>query len=58
MQLSEWFAAARQADEVKAKLLVQGLFPMKECGAEFAAFMRKEYEDYGRMVRESNIKEN
>jgi len=55
-QLSEWFAAARASEEVKAKLVVQGLYPMNECGAEFAAFMRKEYENWGRKIREANIK--
>ena len=57
-QITEWFAAAREAPEVNAKLVVQGLFPLKECGAEFAAFLRKEYEDYGRVIREANIKAN
>jgi tripartite-type tricarboxylate transporter receptor subunit TctC len=55
-QLSEWFAASVQASEVKAKLVVQGLYPVKACGAEFATFVRKEYEDYGRVIREANIK--
>ena len=55
-QLSEWFAAARAAEEVKAKLVVQGLYPMNECGAEFATFMRKEHENWGRVIRETNIK--
>jgi tripartite-type tricarboxylate transporter receptor subunit TctC len=54
-QLSEWFAAARQAPEVVAKLVVQGLLPEKACGAEFAALMRREYEDYGRVIRDANI---
>jgi tripartite-type tricarboxylate transporter receptor subunit TctC len=56
-QLSEWFAAARQAPEVVAKLVVQGLLPEKACGAEFAALMRREYEDYGRVIRDANIAE-
>jgi tripartite-type tricarboxylate transporter receptor subunit TctC len=55
-QLAEWFAAARQAEDVRAKLVLQGLYPMKECGADYAAFMRKESETYGRMIREANIK--
>jgi tripartite-type tricarboxylate transporter receptor subunit TctC len=54
-QLSEWFAAARQAPEVVARLVVQGLLPEKACGAEFAALMRREYEDYGRVIRDANI---
>ena len=55
-QLIEWFAAASEAPEVKGKLVGQGLYPMTECGAQFAAVMRREYEDYGRMIRDANIK--
>jgi tripartite-type tricarboxylate transporter receptor subunit TctC len=55
-ELSDWFAAARQAEEVKAKLVVQGLYPMNECGVGYAAFMRAEYEKWGRVIREANIK--
>jgi tripartite-type tricarboxylate transporter receptor subunit TctC len=55
-QLMEWFTTALQDSEVKAKLTAQGLFPLKECGAEFAATLRKEYDDYGRAIREANIK--
>lgn len=55
-QLSEWFGAARQAPEVKEKLVVQGFYPMNECGAEFAALMRREHEKWGRVIREANIK--
>jgi tripartite-type tricarboxylate transporter receptor subunit TctC len=55
-QLRDWFAAARQAPEAKARLAAQGLFPEKECGDDYAALMRKEYETYGRIIREANIK--
>jgi tripartite-type tricarboxylate transporter receptor subunit TctC len=55
-QLSGWFSAALQAPEVRAKLVVQGLYPVGTCGADFAAFLRKEYNDYGRVIREANIK--
>jgi tripartite-type tricarboxylate transporter receptor subunit TctC len=55
-QLIEWFTAALQDSEVKAKLTAQGLFPLKECGAEFSAMLRREYEDYGRAIRDANIK--
>jgi tripartite-type tricarboxylate transporter receptor subunit TctC len=55
-QLTDWFAAARQAPEVTEKLAIQGLFPEKECGADFTAMMRKEYENYGRVIREAGIK--
>jgi tripartite-type tricarboxylate transporter receptor subunit TctC len=55
-QLSEWLSAAVQAPDVKAKLFVQGLYPVYECGAKFAASIRDEYESYGRTIRETNIK--
>ena len=55
-QITEWFAAARQAPEVTEKLAIQGLFPERQCGAEFTAMMRKEYDTYGRVIREAGIK--
>ena len=44
-QLADWFTAAMQAPDVKAKLAVQGLYPAATCGTDFAAHLRKEYED-------------
>jgi len=41
---------------LKAKLAVQGLYPVGICGADFAAFLRKQYDQYGRAIREANIK--
>jgi tripartite-type tricarboxylate transporter receptor subunit TctC len=55
-QFSGWFAAALQVPEVRAKLVVQGLYPIGMCGADFGAFLRKEYDDLGRVIREANIK--
>jgi tripartite-type tricarboxylate transporter receptor subunit TctC len=54
-QLSGWFSAALQAPEVRAKLVVQGLYPIGTCGSDFAGFLRKEYEDCGRVIREANV---
>jgi tripartite-type tricarboxylate transporter receptor subunit TctC len=56
VELSNWFSGAMKAPEIKAKLAVQGLFPVAMCGAEFAARMRKESESYSRIIREANIK--
>ena len=42
--------------EVKAKLINLGLFPVGTCGAEFAGYLRKQYEEYGHVIREANIK--
>jgi tripartite-type tricarboxylate transporter receptor subunit TctC len=55
-QLAGWFATALQVPEVKAKLAVQVYYPAAVCGAEFDAFLRKQYDDYGRVIREENIK--
>ena len=55
-QLAAWFTAAMQVAEVKAKLAVQGLYPVGTCGADFGSYLRKQYEDYGRIIREANIK--
>jgi tripartite-type tricarboxylate transporter receptor subunit TctC len=55
-RLAGWFATVLQVPELKAKLEVQGLYPVGMCGAEFGAFLRKQYDEYGRVVREANIK--
>jgi tripartite-type tricarboxylate transporter receptor subunit TctC len=55
-QLSGWFTAAMQAPDVKPKLLNLGLYPVGMCGADFGAHIRKQYDEYGRVIREANIK--
>jgi tripartite-type tricarboxylate transporter receptor subunit TctC len=55
-QLAGWFTAAVQAPEVKAKLVAQGMYPAVTCGADFTAFLRIQYDDFGRAIREANIK--
>jgi tripartite-type tricarboxylate transporter receptor subunit TctC len=55
-QLADWFTAAMQAPEVKPKLLNLGLYPVGICGAEFAAHIRKQSDEYGRIIRDANIK--
>jgi tripartite-type tricarboxylate transporter receptor subunit TctC len=55
-QLAAWFVAALRVPEVEAKLAPQGIYPVGMCGAEFGAYIRKQYDDYGRVIREANIK--
>jgi tripartite-type tricarboxylate transporter receptor subunit TctC len=55
-QLASWFTAAMQAPDVRAKLLVQGMLPVATCGEPFGAHIRKQYEEFGRVIREANIK--
>jgi tripartite-type tricarboxylate transporter receptor subunit TctC len=54
--LASWFTTALQAPEIKAKLAVLGHEPIAMCGAEFAAYLHKKFEEYGRVIREASIK--
>jgi len=54
--LAGWFTAAMQVPDVRAKLAAIGLFPTEMCGADFAAFIRRQYEEYGRVIREVHFK--
>jgi tripartite-type tricarboxylate transporter receptor subunit TctC len=55
-QLASWFTAAMQVPEVKTKLAVQEFVPVSMCGSDFAALLRRQHEDFGRVIREANIK--
>jgi tripartite-type tricarboxylate transporter receptor subunit TctC len=55
-QLARWFTAAIETPEIKSKLAVQELYPVGLCGAEFGAYLRKQYDIYGRIIRDANIK--
>jgi len=55
-QFTAWFAEAVQAPDVKAKLAGQGLYPVGLCGADFAAYLRKQHAEYGRIIRDANIR--
>jgi tripartite-type tricarboxylate transporter receptor subunit TctC len=55
-QLSDWLVAAMQVPDVKTKLVVQGLYPVGACGEDYAADLRRQFNDYGRVIREANIK--
>jgi tripartite-type tricarboxylate transporter receptor subunit TctC len=56
LQLADWFTAAMRAPEVITKLRGQGLYPVGMCGKDFAAYIRKQYENYDRAIRDANIK--
>ena len=44
-----------QAPEIKAKLITLGFYPVGLRGADFAAYLRGRYDEYGRVIREANI---
>lgn len=54
-QLADWFAAALHEPEVRSKLVTQGLYPVGTCGADFGDFVRRQYDEYGRAIREAHI---
>jgi tripartite-type tricarboxylate transporter receptor subunit TctC len=56
VEITGWFTSALQDAETKRKLVAQGLFPAVTCGADFGALIRKQYDEYGRIIREANIK--
>jgi tripartite-type tricarboxylate transporter receptor subunit TctC len=55
-QLAQWFTAAMQEPALKGKLNELGFFPAGICGKDFAALLRKQYDDYGRAIRGANIR--
>jgi tripartite-type tricarboxylate transporter receptor subunit TctC len=55
-QLADWFTAALRSPALRAKLVPLGLYTVGTCGSDFAALLRKQYDDFGRVIREANIK--
>jgi tripartite-type tricarboxylate transporter receptor subunit TctC len=45
-----------QAPDIRRKLVAQGFFPVGMCGVDFTALIRKQYDEFGRVIREANIK--
>jgi tripartite-type tricarboxylate transporter receptor subunit TctC len=55
-QLADWFTTSVSRPEVRSKLFAQGIKAGGQCGVSLAAFLRKQYDEYGRAVREANIR--
>jgi tripartite-type tricarboxylate transporter receptor subunit TctC len=55
-QLASWFTAAMQVPDVKPKLVNLGLYPVGMCNADFGAHIHKQFDEYGRIIRDANIK--
>jgi tripartite-type tricarboxylate transporter receptor subunit TctC len=55
-QLAAWFTAAMQAADINARLVALKLYPVGICGADFATHLRSQYDQYARVIRESNLK--
>ena len=54
-RLSAFFSSAVKAPDMPPKLAEQGLFPVGTCGAEFGAYLRRQLDEYSRIIREADI---
>jgi tripartite-type tricarboxylate transporter receptor subunit TctC len=54
-RLTDGFTAALRTGDIRTKLVEQGLYPSDLCGADFAAFVRAQYGEYGRAIRQMNF---
>ena len=55
-QMQSWFTQATQAPEIKTRLAALQFSPTIKCGADFATFLRKRSDDFGRAIRDAKIK--
>jgi len=55
-KLTGVFTAAIGAPRIQEKFAALGFFAGGECGPQFSAILRKEYDDYGRIVHDANFK--
>jgi tripartite-type tricarboxylate transporter receptor subunit TctC len=55
-KLTDLFSAAIRAPAIKAKFATFGFSTGGECGADYAAILRKDYADYGQIIHDANIK--
>jgi tripartite-type tricarboxylate transporter receptor subunit TctC len=57
-QLSAWLMTALRTPGMHAKLTSQGLDSVGMCGASFGTYLRKQFDEYGRIIRHANIRIN
>ena len=54
-ELAELFVRTVRAPEIKAKLVTLGFYPAGICGPDFVTLLRRQYDDYGQIIREAKI---
>jgi tripartite-type tricarboxylate transporter receptor subunit TctC len=55
-RVAAWTTTALQNPDVQKKLEPLSVFPSTVCGEEFAASLRRSYDEFGQVIREANIK--
>jgi tripartite-type tricarboxylate transporter receptor subunit TctC len=56
VQVANWFTTAMETPEIKMKLVNLGRSQVGICGDDFAAYLRKQHDEYGRAIRKASIK--
>jgi tripartite-type tricarboxylate transporter receptor subunit TctC len=54
-QITRWFSDAIKAPKIMAKFASLGFIPGGQCGGDFSAMIRKDYDNYGRTIREAHL---
>jgi tripartite-type tricarboxylate transporter receptor subunit TctC len=55
-QTADWFAGALRSPELKPKLAAYETYPVAWCGDEYVNFIKQQYDELGRFIRDSNIR--
>jgi tripartite-type tricarboxylate transporter receptor subunit TctC len=55
-RFATWLSRAAQVPEVQSRLAAQGIQTAAVCGAPFASYLHKRFDDYGEVIRQANIK--
>jgi tripartite-type tricarboxylate transporter receptor subunit TctC len=55
-QMSNWFTSALADQQLKEKLVALGFFPVGTCGSDFMGLLQRQFDDYGRVISNADIK--
>lgn len=45
-----------QVPEIRAKVVTLGLYPVGSCDTDFGAHIRKQYDEFGQVIRDTNMR--
>lgn len=54
-EFSKHLVEALRTPEIASRLIALGLYPVGTCGADFATYLRREHDEYARIIRQANI---
>ncbi len=55
-ELEGWFTNALKAPDLREKFDHLGLIPQGQCGADYAAILKRQYDAFGRAIKDANFK--